>query len=367
MPILVSNNYPPTRGGIQTLMSRVAECLTEKGREVVVVGPREDASDPYDAALPYRIFRYAARRRPRELFAIAIEYVRALRVARERVTLASVWWPVGFALVFVPRRWRGPLAIFVHGTEVSPSRKGIRQAIMRAVFHQADVIIANSRFTRGLLEQAGVRGEIAVVALGVDMQPVIPARAGEPTVLSVGRLVARKGFDRVIDALPALCAEFPQLRYEIVGGGPERSALEARAARLGVAANVTFLGSVSEDELRSAYARAWCFALPVRNIEDDVEGFGIVYLEAAMASLATIGGTESGATDAIVAGQTGLLVDGTDVPAIANAIATLLRDRTAAERMGARGLERAREFTWMRTTEEILAVLPQPPAAVRRT
>jgi phosphatidylinositol alpha-1,6-mannosyltransferase len=366
MPILVSNNYPPTRGGIQTLMSRVAETLAEKGREVVVVGPREDGSDAYDAGLPYRIFRYAARRRPRELFAIAGEYVRALRVARERVTLASVWWPVGFALVFVPRRWRGPLAIFVHGTEVAPSRKGIRQAIMRAVFRRADVIIANSSFTRGLLERAGVGGEIAVVALGVDMAPVIPARGMEPTLLSVGRLVARKGFDRVIDALPALLAEFPSLRYEIVGGGPERSALEARAARLGVAANVTFLGSVSEDDLRGAYARAWCFALPVRNIDDDVEGFGIVYLEAAMASLPAVGGTESGATDAIVDGETGILVDGTSVSAIAEAVATLLRDRTASERMGARGLERARRFTWTRTTDEILAVLPQPERGVKR-
>lgn len=367
MPILVTNNYPPTRGGIQTMMSRLAECLVLRGRDVVVVGPREDGSDAYDAAAPYRIVRYAARWRPRELFAIAASYVRALRIARERVTIASVWWPVAFALCFIPRRFRGPLAIIAHGTEISPSRTGTRQKIMRAVFRQADVILANSRFTRGLLEEAGVEGDIRVVSLGVDMLPVAPERSREPTILSVGRLVARKGFDRVIEALPALLHDFPSLRYEIVGGGPERAALEASATKLGVAARVTFLGSVSEEELRAAYARAWCFALPVRDIAGDVEGFGIVYLEAAMASLPALGGTASGAADAIVDGSTGLLVDGTNVPAIVEALARLLGDRANSERMGASGLARALEFTWMRTTEQILAALPQATPELKRT
>jgi phosphatidylinositol alpha-1,6-mannosyltransferase len=359
MPIVVTNNFPPRHGGIQTMMSRIAECLAQKDREVIVVGPREDGSAVYDASTAYRIIRYAARRRPFELLEIALAYVRALRSARERVTIASVWWPVAFAIAFIPRAWRGPLAILVHGTEVSPSRKGMRRRIMRAVFARADVIIANSRFTQGLLAQAGIVDNVRVVSLGVDMEPIAPGRAAHPVVLSVGRLVARKGFDRVIEALPSLCGEFPSLRYEIVGGGPERAALEVRAAELGVLANVAFLGSVSQTELRAAYARAWCFALPVRNIDDDVEGFGIVYLEAAMASLPAIGGKESGATDAIVDGETGLLVDGADVRAIAQAIATLLRNREQADAMGARGFARAREFTWMRTTEEILAILPQ--------
>ncbi len=200
MPILVTNNYPPAHGGIQTLMSRLAEGLIEREHEVIVIGPREDGCAHYDAAASYPILRYVVYRRPWELFAIAVAYLRALRAARERVTIASVWWPVALALIFVPRRWRGPLAILVHGTEVSPRRKGLRQLVMRAVFRNADVIIANSRFTRGLLEQAGVSGNVAVISLGVDMAPVVPAPAAHPILLSVGRLITRKGFDRVIDA-----------------------------------------------------------------------------------------------------------------------------------------------------------------------
>ena len=360
MPILVTNNYPPARGGIQTLMSRLAERLAAKGHEVVVVGPREAGCEGYDASATFPILRYASLRRPLEAAAIAFTYLRALRLARARLTIASVWWPVALALVFLPRSVRGPVAILVHGTEVSPSRKGLRGIIMRAVFRRADVIIANSHFTSGLLERAGVTGDVHVVSLGVDMATVPPARAADPVVLSVGRLVARKGFDRVIDSLPALRAEFPTIRYEIAGSGPQRLELEQRAARLGVAAHVKFLGSVTEDELRGAYARAWCFALPVRNIDDDVEGFGIVYLEAAMASLPSVGGIDSGAADAIENGTTGLLVDGTSVVAVSEAVGGLLRDRARAEKMGSCALDRARSFTWERTTDQILAVLPHP-------
>ncbi len=358
MPILVTNNFPPTRGGIQTMMSRLAECFVAKGHEVIVVAPREKDSERYDSSLSYRVVRYAKLRRPLESFAIAAGYLSALRGTRDCLTIASVWWPVGLSLALLPRALRGPLAILVHGTEVSPGRKGVRRQIMRAVFGRADVVIANSRFTAGLLHQAGVGGDIRIISLGVDMEPVVPERASVPTVLSVGRLVERKGFDRLLDAMPRLRDEFPDLAYEIVGDGPERKALEERAQRLGVGAAVTFSGSVSERKLRDAYARAWCFALPVRKVQDDVEGFGIVYLEAAMASLPSLGGIASGATDAIVEGETGLLVDGTSIDAIVFALGALLRDRERSETMGRRGFERARRLTWMQTTDQLLAAIP---------
>ncbi len=345
------------------MMSRLAECFAAQGHDVVVVGPREGESERYDAGLTYRVVRYADLGRPLEPFAIAAAYARALRSIRQRMpTIASVWWPVALPLAVIPRALRGPLAILVHGTEVSPGRSGLRRRLMLAVFARADTIVANSRFTASLLREAGVRGPVHVVALGVDVQPISPEPAAVPTILSVGRLVERKGFDRVIDALPRLRAEFSRLRYEIVGDGPERTALEQRARRLGVEEAVSFLGSVSEDELRRAYARAWCFALPVRNIRDDVEGFGIVYLEAAMASLPAIGGIASGAADAIVDNETGLLVDGASVDEIARALGVLLRDRKFAAELGRRGFERARGMTWARTTEQIVEAMQTPPS-----
>ncbi len=236
---------------------------------------------------------------------------------------------------------------------------------MQYVFARADVVIANSAFTRELLLAAGVRGTIRVVHPGIDAEPIPSDPSPAPVIISVGRLVARKGFDTIIASLPHVIAAFPNVRYEIVGSGPQRAELEELARRTGVAEHVVFLGAVSDDEMRAAYARAWCFALPVRAIGSDVEGFGLVYLEAALAGLATIGGRRSGAEDAIVDGQTGLLVDGMSTEAVAQALLQLLEDRGKSTEMGARGRERAlAEFTWSRTAAQISALLDNGDAAL---
>jgi len=359
MSIIVSNVYPPRHGGIETLMSRLAELRAQSGAGVVVVAPALPGCAAFDAALPYPVIRYYDARKPANLIPIAIAFLQALRTTRERTTIAANWWPVGVPLVLVPRFLRGRLAVFAHGSDVAPEKGGLRRAVMRFVFQRADVVLANSSFTRRLLDEAGVRGKVAVVTLGVDLRPIEPARAPDPTVLSVGRLIERKGFDRIIDALPGLIERFPSLRYEIVGDGPQRAALTAQVSRLGLGEHVRFHGSLSDEDARRAYARAWCFALPTRRVGSDVEGFGIVYLEAAMAQLPTIGGLDSGAADAIVDGVTGLLVDGARTPAVSDAIATLLSDRVKADEMGRRGLERAAAFTWQRTNDEIRRALEE--------
>ena len=229
---------------------------------------------------------------------------------------------------------------------------------MRYVFAHADAIVANSRFTRDLLIQAGVERRVSVVHLGIDDAPIDRARAVQPTILSVGRLVPRKGFDKVIEALPQVLAAFPAARYEIVGSGPQQAELEALAVRCGVRGRVDFLGPLADAHLQAAYGRAWCFALPVRAEGDDVEGFGLVYLEAAIARLPAIGGRGSGADDAIEPGQTGLLVDGTSSEEVAAAILTLLRDPARAAIMGEHGRARALEqFRWQQTAAAIAGLM----------
>ena len=351
MSIIVSNVYPPDRGGIQTMMAALAGIAAGMDGGVVVVAPDMPGSAIFDAAAPYRVIRYPDLRKPANAIAIAIAFVRALGIARDRTTIGANWWPVGLALVLVPRFMRGKLAIFAHGSDVAPGKGGLRKAAMRFVYGRADAVLANSEFTKALLSRAGVVEGVSVVAPGVEVTPIEPARSREPTVLSVGRLVERKGFDRVIEALVGLSVRFPAIRYEIVGDGPYRSQLEALARRLGVAERVVFRGALSQAELREAYARAWCFALPVREVGTDVEGFGIVYLEAALARLPAIGGLHSGAADAIVDGVTGLLVDGNDADVVGAAIGSILANPRDAELMGARALERARGYTWQRAAD----------------
>jgi phosphatidylinositol alpha-1,6-mannosyltransferase len=340
-------------------MSRLAHELTLRSEPVVVVAPQTPGSRDFDTRQRFRVLRYPRAGRVESFIAMALWLFRARLGARNGYIIASMWFPAGLAACLLPRFLRGRLGVLAHGSEIAPSRGGFRRHVMRYVFARADVVIANSRFTRGLLGRAGVARNVVVVSSGIDEEPsVAPCRAQSPVILSVGRLVARKGFDTVIAALPQVLARFPDARYEIVGDGPQRAELVRLARSAGVSEYVSFLGAVNDARVREAYARAWCFALPVRAIGDDVEGFGLVYLEAALAGLPAIGGLHSGAEDTIAPGDTGLLVDGTSSEAVAEAIITLLDDPERSAQMGIRGRERAlANFTWRRTAAGVAGVM----------
>jgi phosphatidylinositol alpha-1,6-mannosyltransferase len=358
MTVLVTNDFPPSRGGIQRVMSLLAQELALRDEPVVVVAPRLVGSRAFDAVQKFRVRRYPGKGRVAGFFSMAAHVLRAQLLSKDALTIASIWFPSGLAACLMPRAIRGRFAVLAHGTEIAPRRGGPRRRLMRYVFSRADVIIANSSFTRELLREAGVRGPISVVNPGIDAIPIAPARASVPTILSVGRLVARKGFDTTIAALPSILKRFPATRYEIVGSGPQRAELEALATRLGVRDHVVLLGSVSDVELSAAYARAWVFSLPVRAVGSDVEGFGMVYLEAALAELPAIGGRHSGAEEAIVAGETGLLVDGTSSEQVSAAVLALLSDRDGAQQMGARARDRVMEhFGCDQTAAELAALV----------
>jgi len=360
MPIFVSNDFPPAYGGIQRLIFRLAEQMSLSDRETIVVAPNLEGSRAVDDRLPYRVLRYAiAPFKPLMIVSIAYSYVKALRLARTRATIASIWWPAGFAVAIVPGIFRGPFIVLAHGSEIAPSVGGLRRLLMRFVYAQASAVLTNSRFTTGLLNSVGVRRNVRGFPMGVDFRHIALARTTYPTILSVGRLVKRKGFDKTIEAVARLSTDFPTLRYEIIGDGPQARELRELAQKFGVLERIDFLGSVEDAQMWEAYGRAWCFSLPTRNVEDDVEGFGIVYLEAAMAELPSIGGTGSGAVDAIVDGVTGFLVDGTSVDEITGALRKLLEDRALAENLGREARRRAEtEFTWANAAAAVSRSLP---------
>jgi phosphatidylinositol alpha-1,6-mannosyltransferase len=358
MAVLVTNDFPPAHGGIQRVMARLAQELALQKEPILVVAPRLPGSDSFDAAQRFEVLRYRGRGRVLSFAGMFFSLLYARLASRDFITLASIWFPAGLAACLLPPIVRGKLIVFAHGAEIAPRKGGIRRCLMRYVFDRADVVVANSRFTRRLLIEAGVQRTIFIINPGIDADPIAPKRSDIPTILSVGRLIARKGFDTTIAALAAILPQYPTARYEIIGSGPQRAELEALAKRHHVEDHVFFLGAVDDSQMRDAYARAWIFALPTRSIADDVEGFGVVYLEAALAALPTIGGRFSGAEDAILPDETGLLVDGASSSDVAAAIARLLRDREAAERMGIRGRERALDyFTWQRAAAELAALV----------
>jgi phosphatidylinositol alpha-1,6-mannosyltransferase len=179
-------------------------------------------------------------------------------------------------------------------------------------------------------------------------------------ILTVGNLVERKGHDMVISALPEVQKVIPDVTYLVVGDGRYRSNLEQLAVTRGVRDRVVFAGQVPEKELPEIYSLCDVFVMPARERLDecDVEGFGLVYLEANACGKPVIGGRSGGIPDAIVDGVTGLLVDPHDPIEIANALIQLLRDRELSTKMGHEGRKRVvRDFTWERIARQVQGIL----------
>jgi phosphatidylinositol alpha-1,6-mannosyltransferase len=347
--IVVTRDFPPENGGIQRYCASLACALVDEGARVTVV---TSASDPraaaYDAALPYRVVRCGG-----DVVALRAALDRSVAECGPCDVVAASWKPAGAAAALVRLTRDVRLTIVAHGSEIARQTGAARSFALRTVLARADRIVAVSSFTARLVtETSGRRAD--VVPNGVAPFDVVRAPSAIPSVVSVGRLIPRKGFDRLLPAFARVANEREAL-LEIVGDGPQRAELEALAARLGIRERVRFLGAIDDPALYDAYARAWCFAMPNRREGYDVEGFGLVFLEAAVAGLPSIGGRGSGAEDAIDDGATGFLVDGNDVDAIAGALRRLLGEREATFAMGAAARRRALvDFSWSRVAAAFL-------------
>ncbi len=268
-----------------------------------------------------------------------------------------------------------PYTVIVHGADLLEFADSFPAGILvRAVLHRASRVIVNSRYTANIvLARGGSLGKIQVVhpmvdpALFEDVAGGARIRArfgleGRKVILTVGRLVERKGQDTVLRALPTLLRDEPDCHYLIVGDGPYREPLTDLARRLGVERKVTFAGFVPDRDLPDWYAASDLFVMISREIPErgDVEGFGIVYLEAAAAGRAVIAGDSGGVSDAVEDGAGGILVPPDDPAALAETLRRVLGNRGLRREMGMAGRTRVlNRFTTERGRNEILEVLDE--------
>jgi phosphatidylinositol alpha-1,6-mannosyltransferase len=250
--------------------------------------------------------------------------------------------------------------------------------LMTRVYRHAAANIANSHNTARMLEALGVACDrIHVVHPGVDTERFRPQNDGAAVrarfgcgdrivLLSVGRLQRRKGHDLVLEALRHIGGSLP-LTYVIVGDGEERARLERLAAEYRLHDCVHFAGEVAPLDLPGYYAACDIFLLPNRIHERDVEGFGIVFLEAAATGRPSIGGRTGGVPEAVADQETGLLVSGTDAVELASAISLLAASKEMRDAMGSAGRQRVCErFTWERAAAAVSAVHAQAALRARR-
>lgn len=295
-------------------------------------------------------------------------------IVRERpqvVQLATVDdCPLG---LWISKWVKLPFVIYAHGNEILSVLYGGWEK-HRLALRRADRVLAISHFTANLVQKAGVeRDRIEVIQLGCEIdhfrplspknelrQKLLGSRYRDRVILTVGNIVARKGHDMVIRSLPAILRDVNDVTYLIIGDGPYRGYLEQLAMAVGVHDHVIFGGRVSDEDLPDIYALADVFVMPGREQSDacDVEGFGLVYLEANACAKPTIGGRSGGIPDAVEDGVTGLLVDPNDPENIADAIKRLLTDSALAMRMGQEGRLRViRDFNWASAATRIQKIL----------
>jgi len=274
--------------------------------------------------------------------------------------LASTAWLGEFFQRFFGKR----MVLYVHGEEVT-TRFDAGSFGNRRAFHlrAADAVVAVSRFTRRVLvDDIGLPPErVSLIENGVDTQRFTPGPddirfrrrfglVGKRIVVTVGRLVARKGFDQTIRAWPQIFAAHPDSHLLIIGDGPQRAELEALIKASGVAHSITLAGALDDFDLLAAYRSATLFAMPNRTMPDgDTEGFGLTFLEANACGRAVVGGRAGGAVEAVQEGVSGLLVNGERVDEIAAAILSILGDDAFRARLEAGALAHAQAHSWERS------------------
>jgi phosphatidyl-myo-inositol dimannoside synthase len=371
--LLVTNDYPPQVGGIQRTLEALVRRLPP--HRVAVLCPSAEGGDAFDRAAPYAVYRQPER------FLWPLPEVRrrlheAIRSFEAEVVLFGAVYPL--ALLGPGLAETGtPYLAAAHGFEYWLSiAPGTHALVRRATARAARVPVMCSAFIARVVRTA-VPDDVPVSVMypGADLEafrPDLPygdltalhGVTDRPLIVCVSRLVARKGQDVLIRAMPRIRREVPDASLLIVGDGPDRDRLERLAADA-PDGSVAFAGQVSEGDLPRYYRAGNVFAMPCRSRLGglEVEGWGNVFLEAAACARPVVVGDSGGARESLAPGETGLLVNGSDVDEVAGAVGSLLADPERADAMGRAGRERVvRAFGWSRAAEQLAGWLREAVA-----
>ncbi len=369
----IAQEFPPELGGRHIYNAEYARRLAERGHELRLLTWESsgEGATASDAALPFEVYRERLDRSRGPIDPQGVEG--ALARWRSQVAFVSGGCRALSRVIHTAAR-RAPVVVSVHDLRDKGRARGrLRRwsARRRYGFERAARLTANSEYTRALLLRLGVTaGKIEVVYPGVDTRCFLPnAEAGAQLrrelgfedrriLLTVSRLAPNKGHARVIELLPRLCEEVPQLLYAIVGSGGTREALERRVAELGVADRVLFAERVPD-------VRAWYNACDVFVMASTAtgrglkagEGFGMVYAEAGACGKPVLASTSGGGVEVVVDGETGRVVDAENTGALLKALRELLSDPDGARALGEKAREHVQRFDWSHGAAELDRVL----------
>ena len=373
--LFITNDFGPRAGGIETFVHGLIERLP-RGSVIVYTSAQPD-SDKFDAKWLSEFGVEVVRDRSK----ILLPTPRVIKACQKLVKsrkLTRVAFGAAAPLGIMARSMRSAgaekIVALTHGHEVWWAKVPPFSFAIKFMSQSIDAITYLGDYTRGEISKAISKNDVSKlvqIAPGIDVDHFVPTDSSElraqlgladkAVIISVGRLVHRKGQDILISALPAIRAAVPNVHLVLVGVGPHQKYLENLVAKLNIADCVTFIGRINYSELPKYICVGDIFAMPSRSrfFGLEVEGLGIVYLEASACGLPVVGGKSGGAPDAVLVGETGVVVDGTNSSEIAEACIDLLNNPELCALMGATGrtwiIENWRWEIWATKYAELLA------------
>jgi phosphatidylinositol alpha-1,6-mannosyltransferase len=356
--------FAPDLGGIEILMTGLADALAASGQAIEVFADHIRTAEAAELTRPYPIRRFGLWRPARRWLKQRAIAARAAQPFEG--VFADSWKSVAAVPLGV-----GPIVTLAHGTEYPEAPKPQKVRRIAAALARAQAVVASSQYTAERVAPYVQGGSPKIVVVNPplstppDASPAALAEIGaiiagrRPIIATLARLEPRKGVDAVIAALPKLRARHPDLVYLVAGAGADLARLRALAVERGVADAVVFLGPVTDPQRKAALLTlSDVYAMPSRRVGDSVEGFGIAYAEAAWYGRPSLAGADGGASEIVKDGVTGLVCDGRNWEAVAQALLRLLDDDQARARMGAAGSAIVRaNLSWAAALPRYLAAL----------
>jgi len=368
--IIISQDFPPETGGIQTYSYQIARRLVAKCTKLTVFVPDKPGAQTVDNTIDAEVRRINV---ANTLLFLPLMYILPVfsRKQKTEVVFHSQWQTVIPSVLAKKAGSIQKIAIAAHARELlfNPFKNkllaSLYQRYQRYVLSQGDMFFPVSHYTAALLRDNGVPADkINVVINGTDPEQFKPLEVNDmkqqlglqrkKIILTVTRLVSRKGIDTVIKAMPAVLKKVPEAHYLITGEGEDEEKLKQLAGQYNLTGSVTFMGRVAYDKLINIYNMCDVFVMPSKTTPPDVEGFGIVFLEANACGKPVIGTNSGGIPSAIINNKTGLIVHEQDITELSKAITDLLIDTQRAKELGKNGRKRVlNDANWDSTANKL--------------
>ncbi len=357
--LVITHEFPPIQGGIAVFLHNLCIQLCNLGHEVDILTPIRTGCIEAHAGQKYQVYQYKELKFLASIVPLYHTLSMHFKKNYDLVFIGHFMTTHALGALVLHLFKKVPYVILSHGNDMNYCITfKIDSIVARLMFGHAALMLGNSHFTVNAILKNGYKGQVKLLHPGVDSDQFHP-KAGSAeirhlynlddhrTLLTIARLVAKKNVDGVLRALKIVMEKVPNVIYLIAGDGEEKHHLKTLCDSLGLNSSVYFLGFVENDKLPALYCASDVYVMPSYDAGGDIETFGISFLEASACGKPVIGGKSGGIVDAVIDGETGLLINPHNVDEIAETIIRLFTDRQLARKMGENGRRRIEnELTW---------------------